>query len=206
MIPSVVPELRTISSSDARIQEPRDRAADALVLLGREVRQEVQAAMDVRIFLGIGRGSPRRSPPAASAPRRRCRGRPAACRSPRAPGSGNRRGPCPRRTSRPSGDGADADQRQDQAEADENAHGGQQQRQHRFAEASKAVQFVHEVDEAPQAGCQAPGSRRSPASGGTSSSTRTCTARTAIATTSSHTTTASASANDPVPPSIRPVQ
>ena len=76
----------------ARVQEARDDAAGGFVLLGREVRQVVQAPVDVGIFLGIGPSSPRRSPPAASAPKRRCRGRPRACRSPRARGSGNRRG------------------------------------------------------------------------------------------------------------------
>ncbi len=64
----------------AGAEEARDGAAHRLVFLGGEVREVMQAAVDVGIFLAHRRGSPRRSPPAASAPRRRCRDRPAACR------------------------------------------------------------------------------------------------------------------------------
>jgi hypothetical protein len=55
LIPSVVPEFNTISSSSAAPEEARDDAAHRLVFLGGEVREEVQPAMHVGVFLGIGR-------------------------------------------------------------------------------------------------------------------------------------------------------
>ena len=50
----------------------------------------MQPPVHVGVFRRIGPRRPRRSPPAASAPRRRCRDRPAAGRAPRARGSGSR--------------------------------------------------------------------------------------------------------------------
>ena len=74
------------------IEEAAHDLARLLVFLGRGIGQEVQPAMDVGVFVGIGVGRPRRSPPAASAPRRRCRDRRAACHRPSATGSESRGG------------------------------------------------------------------------------------------------------------------
>ena len=54
MIASVVPEVKTISCSDARVQKAGDLAAHGLVLVGRKVRKVVQAPVNVGIFHRIG--------------------------------------------------------------------------------------------------------------------------------------------------------
>lgn len=52
----VEPVVKTTSDFARRVEEPRDRAARGLVLLGREVGQEVQATVNIRIFVGVAAG------------------------------------------------------------------------------------------------------------------------------------------------------
>ncbi len=80
LIASVALRVKTISSARAGVEEAAHGLARLLVCLGRRVGEVMQAAMDVGVFVLVGLRHRRRSPPAASAPRRRCRDRPAACR------------------------------------------------------------------------------------------------------------------------------
>ena len=84
-----------------RIEEAAHRFARLLIGVGRGIGQEMQAAMDVGVFLANRRAGSCRAPPAASAPRRRCRDRPAACRRLPATGSGSRGGSPRRRRDAP---------------------------------------------------------------------------------------------------------
>ena len=82
-----------------RIEEAAHGLARVLVLGGGRVGEIVQPAMDVGVFhlVGVLDGLQHRR--SASAPRRRCRDRRAACRRPRGTGSGSRCG-CARRRRR----------------------------------------------------------------------------------------------------------
>ena len=82
----------------AGVEEAAHLLARVLVGLGRGIGEIVQAAMDVGVFVACRRAGCDRAPPSASAPRPRCRDRPAACRRPAWRGSGNPRG-CGRRRS-----------------------------------------------------------------------------------------------------------
>ena len=65
-----------------RVEERPHLLARALVAFGRGIGEIMQAAMHVGVFATYRPAGCGRAPPSASAPRRRCRDRRAACRRP----------------------------------------------------------------------------------------------------------------------------
>ena len=98
LIASVALRTNTVSAG-RRADEAGDRCPRALVELGRLGGELVHAAVDVRVRVAVVGVDRLDHATRASARSRRCRGRRAACRRPRAPAAGSRRG-SPRRCGR----------------------------------------------------------------------------------------------------------
>ena len=98
LMPSVELRVKTISRTPPALKYARIFSRAAFVLVGRQLAEEVDAAVHVGVVLAVVAGRWRRAPPAASASSPRCRDRRAACHGPGGAESGNRREPARRRT------------------------------------------------------------------------------------------------------------